>query len=79
MVGDSIDDMQAGYRAGATTILLQSPVNSHINDLPETDAVVDSLADIIGLLREGFTTKTKPSDEQLRKFAVIESVNSNSR
>lgn len=41
MVGDSIDDMCAGYRAGAGTILVKSDVNDHIEDVKETDAVVN--------------------------------------
>jgi HAD superfamily hydrolase (TIGR01509 family) len=40
MVGDSIDDMQAGYRAGAATILLESDVNKHVKDAPETDVSI---------------------------------------
>lgn len=40
MVGDSIDDMLAGYRAGAATVLVSSDVNGHIEDAPETDVVV---------------------------------------
>jgi HAD superfamily hydrolase (TIGR01509 family) len=43
MVGDSIDDMQAGYRAGAATILLESDVNKHVKDAPETDISVTRL------------------------------------
>lgn len=42
MVGDSIDDMLAGYRAGAATVLVSSDVNGHINDVPETDIVIKS-------------------------------------
>ena len=30
MVGDSVDDMTAGYRAGATTVLLANDVNRHL-------------------------------------------------
>ena len=41
MVGDSIDDMMAGYRAGAGTILLRSHVNQSVENVPETDCVVD--------------------------------------
>lgn len=41
MVGDSIDDMLAGYRAGAGTILIRSDVNQHIEDIPETDCCVN--------------------------------------
>lgn len=54
MVGDSVDDMAAGYRAGAATILLQSDVNTHLNDSQETDIVVKRLDDIIDLVQNGF-------------------------
>lgn len=32
MVGDSIDDMQAGAKAGAVTVLLESDANQHLKD-----------------------------------------------
>ncbi|KAK9376212.1 HAD-like domain-containing protein [Lipomyces chichibuensis] len=53
MVGDSVDDMLAGHRAGVTTILLESDVNTHLKDAQETDAVVQRLDDIISLLKGG--------------------------
>ncbi|KAK9388212.1 HAD-like domain-containing protein [Lipomyces mesembrius] len=53
MVGDSVDDMLAGHRAGVTTILIESDVNSHLKDAKETDAVVQRLDNIISLLRGG--------------------------
>ncbi|KAK7205367.1 HAD-like domain-containing protein [Myxozyma melibiosi] len=53
MVGDSVDDMLAGYRAGTTTILLESDVNGHLKGAPETDYVVQRLDDIIKLLENG--------------------------
>lgn len=55
MVGDSVDDMTAGYRAGAATILLQSDVNTHLNGAKETDFVVNRLDEIIDLVRDGFS------------------------
>ncbi|KAK9251295.1 HAD-like domain-containing protein [Lipomyces tetrasporus] len=53
MVGDSVDDMLAGHRAGVTTILLESDVNGHLKKAEETDAVVQRLDDIINLLKDG--------------------------
>ncbi|KAK9333977.1 HAD-like domain-containing protein [Lipomyces starkeyi] len=53
MVGDSVDDMLAGHRAGVTTILLESDVNTHLKDAKETDVVVQRLDDIISLLKGG--------------------------
>ncbi|KAK9463134.1 HAD-like domain-containing protein [Lipomyces oligophaga] len=53
MVGDSIDDMLAGRRAGVTTVLLESDVNKHLKEAPETDVVVQRLDEIIDLLQSG--------------------------
>ncbi|KAK9451262.1 HAD-like domain-containing protein [Limtongia smithiae] len=53
MVGDSVDDMLAGHRAGVTTILIESDVNGHLKEAPETDVVVQTLDEIIDLLKRG--------------------------
>lgn len=53
MVGDSIDDMLAGHRAGVTTILIESDVNGHVKEAPETDVVITTLDQIIGLIEGG--------------------------
>jgi phosphoglycolate phosphatase-like HAD superfamily hydrolase len=54
MVGDSIDDMTAGYRAGAATVLLVNDVNRHLTSHTHTDLVVSQLDDLIKILEEGF-------------------------
>jgi len=54
MVGDSIDDMTAGYRAGAATVLLVNDVNKHLAQHEHTDLVVKQLDDLIGILEDGF-------------------------
>jgi HAD superfamily hydrolase (TIGR01509 family) len=59
MVGDSVDDMRAGHAAGTTTVLLQSDVNRHLNEIAETDAVVRRLDDIIELFEKGFNRKER--------------------
>ena len=41
MVGDSVDDMAAGHRAGALTVLLRSPGKEDLEDDEQTDVVVD--------------------------------------
>jgi len=41
MVGDSIDDMVAGYEAGAATVLLRSPGKEELEGDERTDLVVD--------------------------------------
>lgn len=61
MVGDSMDDMRAGFRAGATTILLGNSVNGATQTAPETDLCVDRLDHIIDRLRAGIDRKDKPT------------------
>lgn len=55
MVGDSVDDMLAGHRAGAATVLLQSDVNGHLNDTTETDVVIHRLDELVDMINNGFT------------------------
>lgn len=55
MVGDSIDDMTAGRRAGAATVLLVNPVNEHLANHEHTDLVIGRLDELIGHLEQGFT------------------------
>lgn len=59
MVGDSFDDMQSGTAAGCATVLVKNDSNVKLLAAhPElVDAVVDDLADIIGLLQEGFEAR----------------------
>jgi len=55
MVGDSIDDMLAGRRAGVRTVLLlaASASNAQVSRHDSTDCVIDRLGDLIGLLEDG--------------------------
>ncbi|KAM7200128.1 HAD-like domain containing protein [Rhypophila sp. PSN 637] len=53
MVGDSIDDMTAGRRAGAKTVLLVNDVNKHLADHEHTDVVISRLDELIDLLENG--------------------------
>lgn len=53
MVGDSIDDMTAGWRAGAKTVLLVNDVNRHLADHEHTDVVISRLDELIELLEKG--------------------------
>lgn len=59
MVGDSIDDMTAGHRAGAATVLLVNEVNEHLSEHQHTDLVVKRLDDLIGILEDGFVGRSK--------------------
>lgn len=54
MVGDSIDDMTAGRRAGAATVLLVNEVNRHLADHEHTDLVISRLDELIDVLEQGF-------------------------
>jgi phosphoglycolate phosphatase-like HAD superfamily hydrolase len=54
MVGDSIDDMTAGRRAGAATVLLVNEVNNHLADHEHTDLVISRLDELIDVLENGF-------------------------
>ncbi|KAI3398399.1 hypothetical protein diail_9219 [Diaporthe ilicicola] len=55
MVGDSIDDMTAGRRAGAATVLLMNPANEHLAAHEHTDLVIGRLDELVGHLEDGFT------------------------
>ncbi|KAH8178974.1 haloacid dehalogenase-like hydrolase domain-containing protein [Sarocladium implicatum] len=54
MVGDSIDDMTSGRKAGAATVLLVNDVNRHLADHDHTDVVVESLDELATVLEGGF-------------------------
>ncbi|KYK60690.1 HAD-like domain protein [Drechmeria coniospora] len=54
MVGDSLDDMTAGRKAGAATVLLANHVNRDLADHADTDLVVESLDELVAILDDGF-------------------------
>lgn len=54
MVGDSIDDMTAGRRAGAATVLLVNDVNDHLVEHAHTDLVISRLDELVDILENGF-------------------------
>lgn len=58
MVGDSIDDMTAGRRAGAATVLLVNEVNKHLAEHEHTDLVVKQLDELVEILEQGFEGRT---------------------
>ncbi|KAI0972396.1 HAD-like protein [Xylaria arbuscula] len=60
MVGDSIDDMTAGRRAGAATVLLVNAENAHLAEHPHTDLVIKSLDELAGVLEGGFVGRGIP-------------------
>ncbi|KAI1875613.1 uncharacterized protein JN550_001899 [Neoarthrinium moseri] len=60
MVGDSIDDMTAGRRAGAATVLLVNPANEHLAEHEHTDLVIKRLDDLAVILEDGFIGREMP-------------------
>lgn len=64
MVGDSLDDMTAGYRAGAATVLLVNEVNAHLATHEHTDLCIKRLDDLVGVLEEGFVGEIGQGEEQ---------------
>ncbi|KAL8862589.1 MAG: hypothetical protein Q9178_001087 [Gyalolechia marmorata] len=54
MVGDSVDDMVAGYKAGAATVLLSSEDNEGLEKHEYTGVAVGRLDELVGMLEEGF-------------------------
>lgn len=67
MVGDSIDDMAAGRRAGAATVLLVNDVNGRLVRHEYTDLVIERLDELVGILENGFEGRDVTSDEDLDK------------
>lgn len=63
MVGDSIDDMTAGRKAGAATVLLVNDVNRALAEHAHTDLVIESLDELVEILERGFTGRVF-DDEQ---------------
>ena len=57
MVGDSVDDMVAGHRAGAATVLLGTKETEHLRDHWQTGLWIDRLDELIEKLEEGFETE----------------------
>ena len=58
MVGDSIDDMAAGRRAGAATVLLVNDVNKALASHDDTDLVISRLDELVDVLEGGFAART---------------------
>ncbi|KAI9719027.1 MAG: hypothetical protein M1812_003656 [Candelaria pacifica] len=75
MVGDSVDDMTAGFRAGAATVLLVNEVNAHLASHEHTDFCIKSLDDLIGVLENGFEgdvdQKAKEPDTKAQAEATL--------
>jgi phosphoglycolate phosphatase-like HAD superfamily hydrolase len=59
MVGDSIDDIIAGYEAGALTVLVRSEGKEELEVDSRTDVVVGRLDELVGLLEGGIEARAK--------------------
>jgi phosphoglycolate phosphatase-like HAD superfamily hydrolase len=57
MVGDSIDDIIAGYDAGALTVLVKSPGKEDLEADERTHVVVERLDELVGLLEKGIEAR----------------------
>ncbi|CZR60345.1 related to HAD superfamily hydrolase [Phialocephala subalpina] len=64
MVGDSIDDMTAGFSAKAATVLLVTEANAHLAKHEHTDLVVSRLDELIEILEDGFVGQIGREDEE---------------
>lgn len=60
---DSIDDMTAGHRAGAATVLLVNEVNAHLATHEHTDLCISRLDELIEVLENGFVGHIGRGDE----------------
>ncbi|KAL8854082.1 MAG: hypothetical protein Q9221_001205 [Calogaya cf. arnoldii] len=54
MVGDSMDDMVAGYKAGAATVLLSSKDNVGLDENEFTGVAIGRLDELVRMLEQGF-------------------------
>lgn len=63
MNSDSIDDMTAGYRAGAATVLLVNQENAHLATHEHTDLCISRLDELISVLENGFVGRIGKGEE----------------
>lgn len=53
-MGDSIDDMTAGHKAGTATVLLANEGNGDLKEHGHTGRWIERLDELIGILESGF-------------------------
>lgn len=77
LTSDSIDDMTAGYRAGAATVLLVNEANAHLATHEHTDLCISQLDELVDILENGFVGRIarddRASDTRGRAEGVLES------
>ncbi|KAF2477051.1 HAD-like protein [Lindgomyces ingoldianus] len=71
MVGDSLDDMTAGFKAGAATVLLVNNANEHLAKHQHTDLVVKRLDELIEVLEQGFEGRVESEVEETDTRALV--------
>jgi hypothetical protein len=74
MVGDSLDDMTAGFRAGAATVLLVNEANSHLVEHEHTDLVIRRLDELVGVLESGFVGRVAGGVESVDAKGLVDEV-----
>lgn len=52
-VGDSLDDMAAGFKAGAATVLLANESNGDLKGHEYTGLWIERLDELVGILEDG--------------------------
>jgi hypothetical protein len=72
MVGDSIDDMTAGYRAGAATVLLVNEVNAHLATHEHTDLCIRRLDELVKVLEDGFVAEVGQGEDEVDAKGMAE-------
>ena len=72
MVGDSIDDMTAGFHAGAATVLLLNEVNKDLAEHQHTDLVIRRLDELIEILENGFEGWVEGGEEEVDAKGLVE-------
>lgn len=60
-MGDSIDDMTAGYKAGTATVLLANENNWDLKEHEHTGMWIERLDELIGILEAGFEERAGQS------------------
>jgi hypothetical protein len=70
-VGDSLDDMTAGYRAGAATVLLVNDVNAHLATHEHTDLCIRRLDELIDILEDGFVGRAEDGGDLRARAEVV--------
>lgn len=58
-MGDSIDDMTAGHKAGAATVLLANEGYGELKEHVHTGRWIERLDELIGILEAGFEERAE--------------------